>query len=276
MYKYVFGPVPSRRLGISLGVDMVKAKTCNFNCVYCECGETKEYKKDRKKYIDVEILKIELAKVLSTLRPNYITFSGNGEPTLNSDLGEIVRWIKERYNIKTALITNASLLYKEDVLEEVMLFDLIIPTLNTVTEEIFQKINRASEECSVDNIKKGISKLSKIFKGMIYIEFFVIEGINDNAEELEKYLEFLKTIKFTKLQLNSLARPGAEKWVKPVGVNKLEEIKKFFNDAGIENVEIVSAFKEIEKKIDPDKNLIENMKEKREYDEEEMKKIYNI
>lgn len=274
MYKYVFGPVPSRRLGISLGIDLVKDKRCNFNCVYCECGATKEYTEERKQYVDLNQLKKEIDQVLKKVTPDYITFSGSGEPTLNSDLGVIAHWIKENYKIKTALITNSSLFYKDEVIEESLEFDLIIPTLNAITENVFQKINRSSKECSIEKIKLGLEKLSKKFKGSIYIEFFVIEGINDTEGELKKYVEYLKTIKYTKLQLNSLARKGAEDWVKPVSKVHLEKIKKYFEENKIFNVEIIGECSEEQNKIELDKNLIKNMLEKRDYTEEELKKIY--
>lgn len=274
MYKYVFGPVPSRRLGISLGIDLVKDKRCNFNCVYCECGATKEYTEERKQYVDLNQLKKEIDQVLKKVTPDYITFSGSGEPTLNSDLGVIAHWIKENYKIKTALITNSSLFYKDEVIEESLEFDLIIPTLNAITENVFQKINRSSKECSIEKIKLGLEKLSKKFKGSIYIEFFVIEGINDTEDELKKYVEYLKTIKYTKLQLNSLARKGAEDWVKPVSKVHLEKIKKYFEENKIFNVEIIGECSEEQNKIELDKNLIKNMLEKRDYTEEELKKIY--
>ncbi|MGL6063746.1 MAG: radical SAM protein [Fusobacteriaceae bacterium] len=274
MYKYVFGPVPSRRLGISLGIDLVDAKTCNFNCVYCECGATKEYKVDRKKYIDIDILKNEIIKIMKHITPDYITFSGNGEPTLNLELGDVVKWIKQNYNVKTALITNASLLHLDEVLENVMFFDTIIPTLNAVTEEVFKKINRAESKCHIEEIKIGLKKLSERYNGDIFIENFIIEGINDGEVELEKYAEFLKTIRYTKLQLNSLARPGAEKWVKPVSYKCMEHIKKFFEDKNIREVEIIGKFKELENKIMPNEELIQNMQEKRKYSEVEMKKMF--
>lgn len=276
MYKYVFGPVPSRRLGISLGVDLVKNKRCNFNCIYCECGETESYTEIRDKYIDIERLKEELKEVLKGITPDYITFSGSGEPTLNSQIGEVVKWIKGNYKVKVALITNSSLLHKDDVMEDILDFDLIVPTLNTVIEETFQKINRTTGEIDIEMIKEGFKKLSKRYLGEVNIEFFVIEGINDTKEELDKYIEFLKEIKFSKLQLNSLARKGAEEWVKPVSSERLNEIKEYFEKNGIKNVESIGKIEEKTEKLLIDNKLMENMFEKRDYTEEEIKSIYKI
>lgn len=274
MYKYVFGPVPSRRLGISLGVDLVKEKRCNFNCVYCECGATEKYTEKRDHYVDLEQLKKEVSEVLKRVTPDYVTFSGSGEPTFNLDLGYISKWVKDNYKVKIALITNSSLLYRDEVIDEVLNFDLVMPTLNAVTEGIFQKINRTSKETNVEKVKIGLKKLSEKYKGEIYLEFFIIEGINDLKEELDRYIEFLKEIKFTKLQLNSLARKGAEDWVKPASIKRLEEIKKYFEMGGICNTEIIGECSEEKDKLEIDKNLIKNMLEKRDYTEEELSKIY--
>lgn len=275
MYKYVFGPVPSRRLGVSLGIDLVKNKKCNYNCIYCECGETANYIDKRDHYIDVEELKKELEIVLQKFKPDYITFSGSGEPTLNVDLGRIIQWIKEHYEIKTALITNSSLLHKDDVIEDILKFDLIVPTFNTVSEDIFQKINRGSKECSIEKVKEGMKKLSKSYKGNVNIEFFVIEGLNDGFEELKKYSEFIKkNIKYSKIQINTLSRPGAETGLKGAKISVLEKIKMFFIQNGLKNVEIIGDFKEIEEKIPVEQELLENMFEKRKYNLEELKKIY--
>ncbi len=273
MYKYLFGPVPSRRLGISLGVDLVPLKTCNYNCVYCECGATKEFSIERKKYVELDKLKEEIIHALEKYNPDYITFSGGGEPTLNSDLGEIIKWIKDNYKIKTALITNSSLLYLDEVIEEVKIFDVIMPSLNAVDEVTFKKINRSAPNLTAELAKLGLKKLSDNFHGETYIEFFIIEGLNDSEEELDEYIKFLKTIKYTKLQLNSLARVGAEPWVKPVSQKRMDEIKNKFEMAGVP-VQIISSIHEVSQKIEKDEELFENMKTKRIYSDEEIQAIY--
>ncbi len=242
MYKYVFGPVPSRRLGVSLGVDLVKMKTCNLDCIYCECGPTKKYIKDRGEFVKVEELISELKEVLEDLKPDYITFSGGGEPTLNISLGEIVREIKKISTARLALITNSTLLNKEDILEDVMGVDLIMPSIDAVSEEVFLKINRPDKDMKITDITDGIRKLGSRFSGEIYIEVFIVEGINDTQEELKKFASYLKTVRYTKIQLNSLARPGAEGWVKPANIERLSEIKDYFENQGLENVEIIKKY----------------------------------
>ncbi|AVQ30644.1 radical SAM protein [Fusobacterium varium] len=276
MYKHVFGPVPSRRLGISLGVDLVKPKSCNMNCVFCECGATPKLADKREHFKDIKEVESEIKSVLKDVKPDYITFSGSGEPTLSKDLGEIINWIKDNTDANVCLITNSLLLNDDEVINEVLRADLIIPTLNSVDDEIFHKINRPSKDIHISMVMSGLQKLSAVYNGKIYLETFIIEGLNDGEEHIKKMAEFLKTIKFTKIQLNSLARKGAERWVKPASIKVLNSVKKIFIENGINNVEIVKELSERKEKIEMEEDLIENMKSIREYSEEEMKKIFKI
>ena len=276
MYKHVFGPVPSRRLGVSLGVDLVKPKSCNMNCVFCECGATPKLADKRESFKDIKEVESEIKSVLKDVKPDYITFSGSGEPTLSKDLGEIINWIKDNTDANVCLITNSLLLNDDEVINEVLRADLIIPTLNSVDDEIFHKINRPSKDIHISMVMSGLQKLSAVYNGKIYLETFIIEGLNDGEEHIKKMAEFLKTIKFTKIQLNSLARKGAERWVKPASIKVLNSVKKIFIENGINNVEIVKELSERKEKIEMEEDLIENMKSIREYSEEEMKKIFKI
>lgn len=275
-YKHVFGPVPSRRLGISLGVDLVVNKSCNLNCIFCECGATTEIKELRQSFKDKEEIKNEIKNILKELTPDYITFSGSGEPTLSKDLGEIILYIKNelKYNGRIALITNSVLLNDDKVIEEIQKCDLIVPTLNTLREEIFQKISR-SENISIENVKKGIEKLSKSdYKGKIFLELFILENVNDDEKNLEELSDFLKNIRYDKLQINTVARMGAEKNLKAVSYEKLTSIKEFLEKRKVRNVEIIAKLKEREEKIDINTDLFNNMIEKRSYSDEEINKIY--
>lgn len=276
MYKHVFGPVPSRRLGISLGVDLVKPKSCNMNCVFCECGATPKLADKREHFKDIKEVENEIKSVLKDVKPDYVTFSGSGEPTLSKDLGEIINWIKDNTDANVCLITNSLLLNDDEVIKEVQRADLIIPTLNSVDDEIFHKINRPSKDVHISMVMSGLKKLSAVYKGKVYLETFIIEGLNDGAEHIKKMADFLKTIKFTKIQLNSLARKGAENWVKPASIETLNNVKKIFAENGIDNVEIVKELSERKEKIEMEEDLIENMKSIREYSEEEMEKIFKI
>lgn len=275
MYKYLFGPVPSRRLGRSLGLDLVAPKTCNMNCVFCECGVTTKLTTERKSYIDIEEAKREILHFLKTSKPDCITFSGDGEPTLSSDLGEMINWIKDNTDINVVVITNSALLYDEKVREEISRADIIIPTINSAVDITMRKINRPKASISIEDIKKGIKALGEEFKGKIYLETFIIEGINDSEEELNELYNFLKDVNYTKLQLNKLDRPGTEKWVLPASMARLEFIQNYLEKKGLHDVEILGKFHIDEKeKVEMNSELVENMKAKRIYSDEEMKAIF--
>ena len=275
MYKYLFGPVPSRRLGISLGLDLVAPKTCNMNCVFCECGVTRELVTERKSYIDIEEAKKEILDILKTVKPDCITFSGDGEPTLSSDLGEMINWIKDNTDVNVVVITNSGLLHDKKVRDEINRADIVIPTLNSVNEITMKKINRPKATIKMDEIKEGIKALGNEFKGKIYLETFIIEGINDSLEELDGLYEFLKDVNYTKLQLNRLDRPGTEKWVQPASFERLDFIKKYLEEKGLHDIEILGKFHiEDNEKIEKNDELVENMKAKRVYSQEELNAIY--
>lgn len=275
MYKYLFGPVPSRRLGISLGLDLVAPKTCNMNCVFCECGVTEKLTTERKSYIDTEEAKREIKDILKTIKPDCITFSGNGEPTLSSDLGEMINWIKDNTDVNVVVITNSGLLYDKKVRDEIKRADVVIPTINSAVDTTMRKINRPKVNISIEQIEEGIKALGEEFAGKIYLETFIIEGINDSIEELDKLYDFLKDVNYTKLQLNRLDRPGTEKWVQPASYEKLEFIKKYLEEKGLHDIEILGKFHIDEtEKLEKNEELIENMKSKRTYSEDEMEAIF--
>ena len=275
MYKYLFGPVPSRRLGKSLGLDMVAPKTCNMNCVFCECGVTREFVTERKSYINIEEAKKEIIDFLKTSKPDCITFSGDGEPTLSRDLGEMINWIKDNTDVNVVVITNSGLLHDKKVRDEISRADIVIPTLNSVNEITMKKINRPKATIKMDEIKEGIKALGNEFKGKIYLETFIIEGINDSLEELDGLYDFLKDVNYTKLQLNRLDRPGTEKWVQPASFERLDFIKKYLEEKGLHDIEILGKFHiEDNEKIEKNDELVENMKAKRVYSQEELNAIY--
>lgn len=275
MYKYLFGPVPSRRLGKSLGVDIVAPKSCNMNCVFCECGATAKFIMKRDSFIDVDNLKKEIIESLKMIKPDCITFSGQGEPTLNKDIGKIINWIKEITDIKVVVITNSGLLSDKNLRNDLKNADIIIPTLNSINQKTFEKINRAAKEITIDKIKDGIKKLGEEFLGEIWIETFIIEGINDTFEEMEGLYNFLKNIKYKKLQLNRLDRMGAETWVLPARDERLYEIQKYLAKKGLNNVEVIGKFSiKEDDKIKVNSELVSNMEKKRKYSKTEIEAIY--
>lgn len=281
MYKHVFGPVPSRRLGISLGVDLVVSKSCNLNCIFCECGATKKIQLERQRFKDMNEILEEISTVLKDIKPDYITFSGSGEPTLSLDLGNISKAIKEdlKYQGKICLITNSLLLADVNLMKELEYIDLIVPTLNTLTQDIFEKIVRPDYRTSVEEIRKGFINLNKSnYKGKIWIEIFILENINDSDKNFVDIANFLKSenIRYDKIQLNTIDRVGAERDLKAISFEKISRAKKILEENGLNNIEIIKSLGELEedKKIQVKQELLDNMKQKRLYQEEEINKIF--
>ena len=281
MYKHVFGPVPSRRLGVSLGVDLVVSKSCNLNCIFCECGATKKIQLERQRFKDMNEILNEIQSVLKDIKPDYITFSGSGEPTLSLDLGNISKAIKEdlKYKGKICLITNSLLLADKQVINELEYIDLIIPTLNTLNQDIFEKIVRPDYRTSVDEIRKGFINLNNSnYKGKIWIEIFILENINDSEENFIEIANFLNSenIRYDKIQLNTIDRVGAERDLKAISFDKILKAKRILEENGLHNIEIIKSLNELEEnqKIQVNQELLDNMKQKRLYQEEEINKIF--
>ena len=281
MYKHVFGPVPSRRLGISLGVDLVLSKSCNLNCIFCECGATKKIQLERQRFKDMNEILNEIQSVLKDIKPDYITFSGSGEPTLSLDLGNISKAIKEdlKYKGKICLITNSLLLANEQVIKELGYIDLIVPTLNTLNQDIFEKIVRPDYRTNVDEIRKGFINLNNSnYKGNIWIEIFILENINDSKENFIEIANFLNSenIRYDKIQLNTIDRVGAERDLKAISFDKILRAKEILEENGLHNIEIIKSLNELEEsqKIQINQELLDNMKQKRLYQDEEINKIF--
>lgn len=229
-YTHLFGPVHSRRLGISLGVDMMPLKVCTLDCAYCECGKTTQLTIERKEYVSGDEIIAELSDYLQK-KPilDYITFGGSGEPTLNTALGTCISFIKKEFpQYKTALLTNGTLFTLPEVRAEVMSVDLILPSVDAISDEAFSKVNRPHS--SLDNrcILEGLKSFSTEYKGNLWLEIFIIPGVNDNPEELSRFKSYLLEIKPTRVQLNSLDRPGAYEWVKVASAETLKKIAEFF------------------------------------------------
>ena len=281
MYKHVFGPVPSRRLGVSLGVDLVVSKSCNLNCIFCECGATKKIQLKRQRFKDMNEILNEIQSVLKDIKPDYVTFSGSGEPTLSLDLGNISKIIKEdlKFKGKICLITNSLLLADKQVIKELEYIDLIIPTLNTLKQDIFEKIVRPDYRTSIEEIRKGFINLNNSnYKGKIWIEIFILENINDNEENFIEIANFLNSenIRYDKIQLNTIDRVGAERDLKAISFDKILNAKKILEENGLHEVEIIKSLNELDEsqKILINKELLDNMKQKRLYQEEEINKIF--
>ena len=226
----LFGPVQSRRLGCSLGIDLTKFKTCTLNCVFCECGKTTHLTPLRKIFIPTVRVLSELKEFFTnnTAQLDVLTFSGGGEPTLAANLGEIIKEIKKNYPQKVCLLTNSTLLSDPKVRQEILPVDIIIASLNAVSREIFAKINRQLFGITPAKVMNGLLELKKIYTGQLLLEIFIIPDVNDTEQELTLLRDFARQLQPSGIQLNSLDRPGTESWVQPLTKKRMLEIKKFF------------------------------------------------
>jgi len=240
MYKYLFGPVPSRRLGMSLGVDLVPKKVCFLDCVYCEVGKTTKLTLDRKEYIKLDKVKEELTHYFNNNPdPDYITFSGSGEPTLNIYIGEILQFIKQnKANIPIAVLTNGTLLYDQNVRKAILNANVVLPSLDAVTEDIFRKINRPAKDLNIDQYIQGLIDFRKEFKGQIWLEIFILPDYNDSENELKEFKKVILKINPDSVQLNTLDRPGTVLNLRGATRAELERIVDFWK---LDRVKIIAA-----------------------------------
>jgi len=240
MYKYLFGPVPSRRLGMSLGVDLVPKKVCSLDCVYCEVGKTTKLTLERKEYIKVDRVKEDLTNYFNNNPdPDYITFSGSGEPTLNVFIDEILEFIKEhKPNVPVAVLTNGTLLHDSNVRETLLKADLVLPSLDAATEAVFNKINRPAKGLNIDSCIQSLTDFGKEFKGTMWLEVFILPGYNDSKTELAELKKAILKIQPDSVQLNTLDRPGTVSHLR--GATR-EELQRVVDDWALDNVEIIAA-----------------------------------
>jgi wyosine [tRNA(Phe)-imidazoG37] synthetase (radical SAM superfamily) len=240
MYKYLFGPVPSRRLGMSLGVDLVPKKVCSLDCVYCEVGKTTKLTIDKKEYVLFDKIKGELLNYFNNNPdPDYITFSGSGEPTLNSKIGDVLKFIKQtKPNIPVAVLTNGTMLFDKNVRDAIMDADVVLPSLDAATQDVFEKINRPAKGLTIDKYIQGIIDFKNDFKGKLWLEIFILPGYNDKKEELIELKKAILKIEPNSIQLNTLDRPGT---VSNLRGATSEEMKRVVDFWRLNNVEIISS-----------------------------------
>ena len=245
-YKHLFGPVPSRRLGMSLGIDLIPHKICSLNCVYCECGQTTKLTSERREYVPVEDVLGELTDYLSNNPdPEYITFSGAGEPTLHSHLGSVIESVKKlRPQIPVAVLTNGSLFSDPMVRKELMLADVVLPSLDAATDQAFRRINRPAGKFTIDEYIQGLMDFRNEYEGELWLEVLILPGYNDDADNILALKEALIKIDPHRIQLNTLDRPGTMDGLKAATWAELEKIA---GQWGLDNVEIIAPAQERQK-----------------------------
>jgi len=214
-YQYLFGPVFSRRLGRSLGVDLLPYKTCSLDCVYCECGPTTTLTAVPSGFVSVDDVVSELDDYLARQPAlDFITFAGSGEPTLHDGLGSIIAHIKNKHaNYKVAVLTNGTLFTRRPIRRAVLMADLLVPSLDGATAASFNTINRPDPSLDVNRVIEGLVALRKEYRGTLVLEVFVVPSVNDSAEEVTALREAALRIEPDAIQLNRLDRPGIFPWV---------------------------------------------------------------
>ncbi len=242
--KSIFGPVPSRRFGRSLGIDVIPAKSCSLDCIYCESGPTTSLSLTPRPFIDcAEVLEELRAYVRANPRgAEVFTFSSAGEPTLYEPMGELVEAIKKAYpDIPLIVLTNGSLLWKPEVRRALLKADRVAPSLDAVTAEVFRKINRPHPSLEPVQIIDGLRAFRKDYKGRLAIETLLVEGVNDSPDELFAIAEAVKSIKPDKVELNTVVRPPAYAGTRGLGRGAMVRAAAFFSPLDVEIIGVFQA-----------------------------------
>ena len=216
--KYVFGPVPSRRLGQSLGIDTIPLKTCNWNCVYCQLGRTVPLTNERREYYPRDEILAEVEQALAAHKPGEIdwaTFVGSGEPTLHIDLGRLIRKVKRFTTLPVAVITNGALLYLPEAREELAAADAVLPTLDAGNGKLYRKINRPHPDITFERLVDGLIAFRKEYLGKLWVEVMLVRDLNDTEEALREIAAVLERVRPDAVHINLPTRPPAETWVQP-------------------------------------------------------------
>ncbi len=242
--QYVFGPVPSRRLGFSLGIDINPLKACTYDCIYCEAGCTTDKSPVGKAWYDPKEIIAQICESLAgCTTPDHITFSGSGEPTLNSGLGTIIKGIKNFTNVPVAVITNSSLLFMDEVKRDLEEADVLLPTMVDTQSKAFRTIHRPAPDIDPADIQRGLMELRDWFKGTVRLEVMIMGGINDTDKDAQAMAQIARSIKPDIIDINTLVRPAPTQTAKAVSHHRLEEIARLFGP----RAQIIAPFSKQEK-----------------------------
>lgn len=243
-YKYVYGPVTSRRLKRSLGIDIVPFKKCSFNCIYCQLGKSARTTIARSSFYPIEDILEEVSQAIKKHRNiDYLTFSGSGEPTLNKDIGFLIKSIKEITDIPVAVLTNTSLLNIKSVRDQLRSADVVAPSLDAADPKTYKRINRPYEGLELRKILSGLITFSREFKGQLWLEIMLIKGINDSIESLRGFKKLIKKIKPARVHLNTVVRLPAETYARPLSLAEMQLAKRIIG----QKAEIISVRKSFRK-----------------------------
>ncbi|MEX2115855.1 MAG: radical SAM protein [Bacteroidota bacterium] len=228
--QHVFGPVPSRRLGRSLGVDVIPRKLCTLDCIFCEIGRTDKRALRRKEYVAPSKVLPEIRTAVQAGGIDTITFSGSGEPTLNSSLGFMIHDVKSWTTLPVAVITNGTLLFMQDVRRDLLEADIVLPSLNAATPDAFERTNRPHPQLKLDMILEGLKQFRTEYRGRFWLEVVLVSGFNDSKAELAALKSAIARIRPDRIQLNTVVRPPSEQYARRLSMDRLEEIREYFGD----------------------------------------------
>ncbi len=238
--RFVYGPVPSRRLGFSLGVDVLPFKTCTLDCIYCQLGRTPRTTVRRRRRFPPEAVLAQVRKALrSGPRIDAVTFSGSGEPTLNRDLGRLIRAIKKLTRIPVVVLTNGTLLARKDVRDDLAAADIVVPSLDAATAALFRKVNRPHASLRAAEVLDGIAAFRETFPGQIWLEIMLVKGVNDSPAHLRALKRAAERIRPDRIHLNTVVRPPAEARAKPLGLSELAKVRRLFGP----HAEVIASFR---------------------------------
>jgi len=235
--EYIFGPVPSRRLGRSLGVDLVPFKTCSYDCIYCQLGRTTNKTVERKEWVPLDIVINQLKANLKS-KPDYITLSGSGEPTLFSKTSQLISKIKDITDVPVAILTNGSLLWQPEVRKSIIQADLVVPSLDAGSKRLFQYVNRPHREITFNNMLEGLTKFRQEYSGKYWLEVFLLAGITTPEAEINRLSKCIYSISPERVQVNTVTRPPSESFAEAVPKEQLKAIAEKLH----KNAEIITDY----------------------------------
>lgn len=244
-YQYLFGPVPSRRMGLSIGVSPIPRKCCNYSCIYCQLGRTNKLTNTCQSFFDTEEILNEFKDYLKEeIKFDVVTVVGEGEPTLYKDLKELILGLKELTTKPVAVITNGSLLYEEEVRESLYEADIVLPSFDSCDEETFKRIDRPFGKIKYKDVYEGLITFSKEYKGELWVETMIMKNINDHEEALLKMKDLLKEIDYDRLYINTPVRPPAEGWVEAASKESIERAVNLLGGISIDMLHSEGFFSE--------------------------------
>ena len=251
IYKYIYGPVPSRRMGISLGISPIPKKYCNYSCIYCQLGRTKNLTNKRSEFFDMKEILREFEDISQKdIYYDVVTIVGEGEPTLYSELGNLIKKVKAMTDKPVAVITNGALMYDERTRKDLMKADIVLPSLDACNENMFTRINRPSRSINYKNMLEGLMEFANHYRGQLWLEIMLVKGYNDSVDNLIDFKKILSRIKYDKLYINTPVRPPAESYVNKIDNEKMELAVEMLEGISIDQLVSDGFYSEIEDDVE--------------------------